>query len=263
MFSKIRKLSKGYTILELLIAISILAILMIPTTMMVFSGMRFYQGSREHKRAAELLNWAYERAVAQDFDVTGESETDDGFKIIFSPQAGISQITEEVPNAKWDFSMVLTFYQDEYKLNIKKGEGEFDELRGSIEANPIIMVEEENSRVKYNIKVKDKESSVEISDSVFGVLIASESAIPQDFAVIVNCFPENVSKTMSIYALGDINKHIISNSPYVIIKSTGNIDDKSREDEQKSLRIIVKNKRGEILRDEVFFYKKSKILNEE
>lgn len=262
MFSRIRKLEKGYTLLELIMAVAILAILMVPTTMMVFSGMRFYQNSCEHKRAAELLNWAYERALAQDLNNMGESETDDGYRIKYIPQEGISQITYEVPNNKWDFSIMLIFNEDNYRLKIRKGEGESSELVGSKEDNIIIAVEQESDKMIYDIRVGDEKNSVHVqrSASAFGILIISEATIPDDLAVIVNCFPGDISKTFSVYALGDIKKHIISNSPYVVIKSVQNLDDKSRADEQKSLRIVVKNRRGEVLRDEVFFYKKSKIL---
>lgn len=257
----IKNKKKGFTLLEVVIALSIFGLLIVPISDMVRSIINMNKKSNENVEAAEVMNRAYEKAVAQNFEFD-ESEKDENGNIDFDNYKVHYDISDEnisdvngIKNDSYDISIEVRKYAGQNgNINVLKvGEDQIE-----VEANDTITIniKEESSSLIYKISSKDKVIEKTVDKPVYSILFNSEEDTSKLNIILDGVYSGDsiCQRFLNFNYKNKGSNSIISTTPYVTIAAYSESNN-TVQNGTKKVDISIMDKSGKEIAKQTFYFR--------
>lgn len=255
----IKNKKKGFTLLEVVIALSIFGLLIVPISAMVRSTINMNKKSNENVEAAEVMNKAYEKAVAQNFDFD-EDEKDENGNIDFGKYKVHYDISDEnasnvngIKNDSYDISMEIIKYtgQNGNTNFLKVGEEQI-EVKENDTIN--INIKEENGDLIYKIMNKDKVIEKTVDKPVYSILFNAEEDTSKLNIVLDGVYSGDsiCSKILTFNYINKGSNSIISTTPYIVVAAYTN---NTAQNGTKKVDISIMDESGREIAKQTFYFR--------
>lgn len=215
---------KGYTLVELLVAFAIFAILVVPVSGMINTAIRGNKSSKEKLELVNIFNYAYESYLNGDVIFQGNNPTeidymDNKHKIRFEK---VNQAEYQMKGIDYN-SYDLVLKVDGNELQLLEGNIKLDakllekekkiENREKVKNRVFIKVTLENSAFKYEIKIykireNDDETFTNLPEEVFDKTISNPSG---KLLIDVNNTDYNINFLIDgVYSGNDLEDRILT-----------------------------------------------------
>lgn len=267
----IKSKKKGFTLLEMVVALSIFGLLIVPISDMVRSIINMNKKSNENVEVAEVMNEAYEKGVAKNFKFD-DSEKDENENIDFGNYKVHYDISDEnisdvngIKNDSYDIRIDVIKNAgsdgDTSVLKVKKVQEE--KLPIDVKENNTITinVKEEGSSLIYKITNKDikKTVTVKVDEPVYSILFNAEEDAPKLNIILDGVYSDDNNicpKSLNFnYYTNEGSNNIVSTTPYIAVAKKYLEPNNTAQNGTKKVDISIMDKSGSEIAKQTFYFK--------